>query len=387
MPAWFSEDNRRALRALRGRMRAAAWSLGRPMRGSDALSAYQLAFRRQQPLRSLERRFADWRLQSAFQGWGESERLEYLYRDTGEAVIDPSCGFIIAQKLGPLLPSLIESDFAPMPSETMHLERLPSRFRYMRARNQTGPNVIRLKSAVSLRALSEGNYWHFYHDVLSKLRLLEERGIGREIPLVVAEALYNTPYFQAAMRRPGLADRQFVAQDSKTYVEAEEIIFGAAMGHDKQNFEYAYKQMAPPAPDPKAARRIFLVRGKQRSRRLANLAALKAVTDRYGFDVIDTDNMPLEEQMALFSSTRYVVGIHGAGLVNLIYRAGAPLGLLELFSPRHIAPHYYWLATDYGYDYDALAGEETPESAADRSFLIDPALLDKKLQEMVETVS
>jgi hypothetical protein len=366
-------------------MRAAVWNLGQPPRTADDLSQYRLTFRRQQPLRELDRKFADPRIQSAFYGWGQSERLEYLYRYTNRAAIDPSCGFIIAERLGPLLPSLMESDFAPTPSETMHLERLPSRFRYFSAKSRVGENVIHLPSAVSLRALSEGNYWHFYHDVLSKLRLLEECKIRPDIPLVVAASLYNMPYFQSAMRRPGLVDRQFVVQDSKTYIAADEIVFGTAMGYDKQNFEYVRRLLTPPEPDPNADRRIFLVRGRARSRRLVNLEEIKAVSDRYGFEAVDTDNMSLEEQMALFASTRYVVGIHGAGLVNLMYRAGAPLGLIELFSPRHIAPHYYWLAVDYGYEYYALAGEEVPEGNLDRSFSIDPAQLEGKIRQMVSS--
>src|SRR5579883_1335636 len=237
MPAGISAHNLQSLRVLRGSIRNALWSAGRPARASSALSEYRLHYRSQRPLRELARRFEDPRLQSAFDGWAQSERLEYLYRYTGQAAIDPACGFIIADRLGPLLPSLMESDFAPMPSETTHIERLPSRIRYALAKRLHRSKTIHLPSAVSLRALSEANYWHFYHDVLSKLRLLEEFGIARDLPLVVSETLYQTPYFQQALARPGLAGRRFISQDSKTYIIAGEIVFGATMGYDKKNFD------------------------------------------------------------------------------------------------------------------------------------------------------
>lgn len=371
------------LREARGRLRAAAWGLLRPPRGADYLAPYQLCYRSVRPLRDLPRRFEDPRFDGVFDLWGGMERLEYLYRYPKKAVIDPACGFIIAEGAGPLLPSLMESDFSAIPSRAAQIERLPSPVRYFYEKSLGRGNFIRLPAAVSLRALSEAGYWHFYHDVLSKLRLLEEQGIGEEIPLVVSRTLYDTPYFQEAIRRRGLAGRQFLPQDQKTYVIADEVVFGTTMGHDKRNFEYLRRLLGAPEPDLKSARRFYLLRGKGRPRRIVNDDQVQEVTRRYGFEPVDTDGMTLADQMALFGSARYVVGIHGAGLVNLIYRAGAPLGLIELFTPRHVAPHYYWLATDYGHEYDALLGTETPESAPDRSFVIDPEHLARKIKAML----
>lgn len=379
-----SEERLRSARTLRGRWRRAQWSIGSADATHEALADYRLRLARRQPLRELSRRFDDPRLQEAFDTWAASERLEYLYRYPCGAWIDPACGFVIGERDGPLLPSLIESDFAPTPSEAAHLERLPSPARYLLAKQAGLPRVVRLPGAVSLRALSEANYWHFHNDVLSKVRLLDEIGIPTQIPLIVGESLYRLPFFQQAIRRPGLAGRTFVAQDSKTYIAVtDQIVFGAAMGHERTNFEYIRKLLGAPAPDLSSERRIFLARGSGSRRRLVNQTEIAQVVHRYGFETVDTGGMEIGEQIALFAGARYVIGAHGAGLVNLIYRNGAPLGLIELFGPRHIAPHYYWLAQDYGYDYDALVGSETAQSERDHSFLIDPKELEDRLRKML----
>lgn len=377
------EERLRSLRTLRGRWRRALWRLGGADGTSQALADYRLTLARRQPLRELSRRFEDPRLQTAFDTWAGSERLEYLYRYDAGAMIDPACGFVIGKRHGPLLPSLIESDFAPMPSESSQLERLPSPMRYLWAKSMGSSRILRLRCAVSLRALSEANYWHFHNDVLSKLRLLDEMGIPKETPLVVGEGLFRLPFFQQAIRRPGLAGRNFLPQDTKTFIAADEIVFGAAMGHERKNFDYARTLLGAPEPDISSQRRIFLVRGQGARRRLVNQPQIAEVVRKFGFETVDTAEMEIGEQMALFAGARYVVGPHGAGLVNLIYRAGAPLGLIELFGPRHIAPHYYWLATDYGYDYGALVGSETPDSTGHGSFWIDPTALEAKLRQML----
>ena len=80
--------------------------------------------------------------------------------------------------------------------------------------------------------------------------------------------------------------------------------------------------------------------------------------------------------MRSFAGARYVVGIHGAGLVNLIFRQAAPLGLLELFPPDNLQPHYFWICRHYGCRYQALAGAAAP---GEQAFRIDPALLRRAL--------
>jgi capsular polysaccharide biosynthesis protein len=95
---------------------------------------------------------------------------------------------------------------------------------------------------------------------------------------------------------------------------------------------------------------------------------------------VDTDGLSLHDQVELFSKTRYLAGIHGAGLTNLFFRKNAPLTLLELLPGDYIQPHYFWLCKGMGHDYDCIAGTA---SAFDTSFEIDPLLFENKLSAML----
>jgi capsular polysaccharide biosynthesis protein len=124
---------------------------------------------------------------------------------------------------------------------------------------------------------------------------------------------------------------------------------------------------------------VLLVRAAARGRHVRNAAEVEQVCRERGFEVVDADLLALDEQVALFGSTRYVVGAHGAGLVNLLWRRGAPCSLLELFPPDASPAHYHWLCASFGYGYDALRG--TAGSTAE-GFDVDPDALARAVDRM-----
>jgi len=69
------------------------------------------------------------------------------------------------------------------------------------------------------------------------------------------------------------------------------------------------------------------------------------------------EELTLDEQIDLFYNSSHVIGIHGAGLTNIIYRYGAEMSLIELFPPNNIPPHYYWLSKLMKYKYQAIVGD------------------------------
>ncbi len=75
-----------------------------------------------------------------------------------------------------------------------------------------------------------------------------------------------------------------------------------------------------------------------------------------------------------------MVGIHGAGLLNVLFRHPAPLHLLEIFPRSYVQIHYYWLCQHYGFAYDAVKGEDGDSHG---EFSLDPAMFSQKLDQML----
>ncbi len=87
--------------------------------------------------------------------------------------------------------------------------------------------------------------------------------------------------------------------------------------------------------------------------------AIESVLETYQFEIVDSEHIKVADQIDLFSSCRYLISIHGAGLTNTIFRQGNPMTILEIVQPSDYIPfHYIMLAHLYHYNYNIILGEK-----------------------------
>lgn len=125
-------------------------------------------------------------------------------------------------------------------------------------------------------------------------------------------------------------------------------------------------------PGGRADRRLYLGRERARKRRLANDAELVGALEAEGFAAVEGAALPFAEQVALASRTRVLVGVHGAGLTNMLFM---PEGahVVEIANPRYPSPAFYALAAALGLRYWLVWG--VPSDARGRDALdleVDP---------------
>src|SRR5205085_9138908 len=87
--------------------------------------------------------------------------------------------------------------------------------------------------------------------------------------------------------------------------------------------------------------KIFLGRKPSYQRLVLNLDALMPVLQQFGFEIVFAEDLTYTEQVALFRNVRYFVGIHGAGLTNLLHSNIASLRVLEIFSSSMVHASFY----------------------------------------------
>jgi hypothetical protein len=307
---------------------------------------------------------------ASFKFYNHAPQHAYVYHVQRQVLIEPTLGYATLDDNHIILESMPYSWHGGLPSFATGIHALAQGRRHV----QFEPRLI------SLRDFGDDNYYHFYNDVLAKLGLLQACGMVEDLPLLVSRALFEKRYFQVALQRSSLRNRRWIVQDTQLVV-ANEIVFCKTMPHIKRNFDVVLDLLGVPPP-PSSEQRIFLTRNPRRGRFLANSAEVERICRMYGFSVIDADELTLDEQIALFGAARYVIGIHGAGLVNLMFRQNAPLGLLELFPPDNLPPHYFWLCHNFGFAYHALRG--APDTNP-RGFFVEPSRLHAKIEMLVDT--
>ena len=103
----------------------------------------------------------------------------------------------------------------------------------------------------------------------------------------------------------------------------------------------------------RSTRLIYVSRRHERSRAILNEDRLEDVVRAYGFEICYFEKMPFSLQMQTIAEAKVVMGVHGAGLANII--AGTnDLRVVELINPTWVNPCFAQLACQLGFEYRSL---------------------------------
>jgi hypothetical protein len=297
---------------------------------------------------------------------------EYILEYNKGCYIEPGNGWGISKKAKLIYSSLGTSHAAYL--------KKPSWLAFYTKRKK----AQRLQQAISLRDISERAYFHFYNDVIAKIPYLVQHGYEvNNIPIIVAERAFNKPFFQDLLAAsPFFRSLNWVIQRDQ-YIYCDHIIFVKPPALDKVLYDTIADVFINDQPATEH-NKIFITRDKKRLRYIDNMPQVEAVLTKHGFRVVDADRLSLPEQAVLFRNTRYLAGIHGAGMTNMIFRKDYIMSMLEIFPPQPVIPyHYAVLAHTYDYRYQAMQGQ-TGKSKYSGGFIVDPEKLDHMLDIVTE---
>ncbi|MVN75133.1 DUF563 domain-containing protein [Hymenobacter sp. HMF4947] len=322
---------------------------------------------------TIDTRQLDHRLQHQIEIWQNWTQDEYLLIYNQPCIIEPRAGWALTASNKLIYASLGFSRVAYL--------RKPA-IAALRMRNSSIEEYTEL---ISLRDTGEENYYHFYNDLLAKLFFLEDKlHLAKDIPILIAAALYKKPFFQYFLQHPYLRDRTWIVQD-KQYVRSYKTYFCKPLTHTAPYYERVRLLALPQdIASTTLERRIFITRSPKRLRFIENGAEIEQLCLDAGFEVVDFDTISIAEQIQTLASSRYVIGIHGAGLVNMLFRGNKPMGLLEIFPPgEYYAFHYMLLAAQLNYTYDGMIGEIS-KNRFSGSFFVSPEELNQRIQHLLK---
>ena len=306
-----------------------------------------------------------------------SRNAEYVYRVNGPVYIEPLAGFAITES-GVLIEASLATNFVLDPP--LWRVATPSYLQFRRALSNPDA-VLEVDKLVSLRHLWEWNYYHFNADVLGKLCLLDEVGIPDDSPLLLGKYVDEVPFARPTIELEGLNKRNWLVQGTQ-FIKANELVICRTRQSFVKRFSYV-KTIPIPKTVASGQRRIYLTRGPSANRHIVNENAFIPMLEKYHFEITKTEGLSIREQIDLFAGTRYLIGIHGAGITNMAYRQGHRMGLLELHSANYKTTDHEYMAGEFGFDYYKLAGR--PESGIPQhaSFTIDVDRAESLIQEML----
>jgi hypothetical protein len=301
-----------------------------------------------------------------FQRHAAQPQQSYFFDFRQRALIDPLTGWLLRSNR-----LIVES----IPYATEFGVGNPSFFAYRFRKKRR----IHFTEAASIR-FNWGNYWHFFNDALGQLCMMDDFNVPFATPIVVPEYVRHIPFVEQAFRRTTwLSGRQLIFPGAETWVEADRWYFCKSSPPEMNYLRRILDHLQVLNPKNETGNLIFVSRKNGDQRGIENQSEIEAIAEAAGFMLIEPGSLSLDEQISTFSRARLVVGSHGAGLTNILFRGNGPLLLFELFPQDYIKPYYFWLSRLLKQSYSAVTGSRLVNGR----FWVDPQLFRSRLTKLL----
>jgi len=204
-----------------------------------------------------------------------------------------------------------------------------------------------IEKAFILESSHSSNYYHWCVEVLPVLGLMPKLDGMKAITL--RRNAKRELQIQDAVR--GLFDIHF--HDGPVLVKELYAVSGLFPVYGAFRPEPVLNFWKTTGKNGENTKRIYLTRGNALRRRLLNEKDILKILKPLGFETVDCDVLNLADQEKYFESAETIVGIHGAGLTNLIHcQKGA--NVIEVFGPGFKHFFYRYLSEIFGLGYQAV---------------------------------
>lgn len=258
--------------------------------------------------------------------------------------------------------------------------------------------MMTMKGAVcSLIHEQSCHYFHWFIDILPRViyGINYIHNIHPTLKYIIPSSL--TSWQRDSLQLLGVSpsnafEFQQLSVNSKRSVKVDYVICGnkhnysggSALAGDRlspdiyKEISSRIKQNLPDLPDY-PARRILISRRFALERRILNESQIFAKLRPFGFKLVVLEDLSFREQVMLFSNATHIIGVHGAGLTNLLFAINACV--FEIHVLQHgIRPEYFQLATinDLTYCFASINAENSSND-----IVLDESMIDSYLDNYV----
>jgi hypothetical protein len=229
-----------------------------------------------------------------------------------------------------------------------------------------------------LSTRGDANYYHFLHDVLPRLAVLEQSGVQRPERWYVP---YSNAWQRDLLAIWGIGPDEVVNSSEVLHVRAETLVVPSLASIAERNPPWVSRlireRMVPAGMQRVPGNRIYLTRGSARyNRSVLNETEVMGVLEPMGFELVDTGKLSIDEQIRTFAEADVIVGPHGASLANLPFCSPGS-AVLELFPALSMFPDFWKVACGVeGLEYQYLSGAGPAVKATRPAFVVADITVD-----------
>jgi hypothetical protein len=207
----------------------------------------------------------------------------------------------------------------------------------------------------SFYTIATSNSTNYYHWVIEILpRLFGYESFSGDCPRLIVNSPLNK-WQTESLALFGFQGERVYALGGE-YLHVENLYFPSLVGINPITLRWLRENAPISKTVSLPSKRIYISRRLARKRRLINETEIVPFLHELGFIVADLETLSFADQVTLFSQAEVIVGIHGAGLANMVF---APEGckVMELVDPMYVGAMFYMLAETLSHLYWFCVGQ------------------------------
>ncbi len=294
---------------------------------------------------------------------------EYIYLYDFPVVLETRFYWLVNLKSSKIIPFSKHNFFDPWG----RTDPVPSVLAYLFPRKKYFEKII-----INATNYDWFNYYHFFFDVLPTICKLKEIENYQSIKLVVPKEIKNVSYIQEFMGISNLFEGVkilYVEKDSKVYAQQAynlrmPYMNKAIINQILDSINFQKEEIDVPL-------NVFITRSLNRSRTLNNITEIEKIAQTFGFAIVDTDGWSLKRQITFFGKVKNVIGLHGAGMSNLMFGKNSIEKVFEIM-PGDLNPQFYAdLCKEFDFAYLSVHGDSRGRN---ENFYLNPEAFKSAIQ-------
>lgn len=200
---------------------------------------------------------------------------------------------------------------------------------------EMNPAVQIIEEGIFLMGFASYNYYHFTVEIMSRLKYADSFEEYRQLPLIVDSIMTQVPQFYEILQKfncfhhpiitikpnETMTVKHLIYPSYNTWmpinVKDREMILTSDFIMAKSGLDNIRSYLdLEPHPQEKC---IFISRKNLKATRLGNEAEIVELFREYGFEIVHTEDLTYDEQIALFHSAKCIAAASGAALTNIVY--------------------------------------------------------------------
>ena len=240
-----------------------------------------------------------------------------------------------------------------------------------------------------LASRGDANYYHFLHDVLPRIAVLEQSGVPAPDRWYVPQ---TTRFQRELLELWGIGADQVIDSDEVRHVRAQTLVVPGVPSMIERNppwvSQLLRQRLVPAGIERVPGRNLYLARrAGLHNRAVLNETEVLALLEPLGFEVVDPGALSVAEQVRTFAEADVIVAPHGASLANLSFCSPGS-ALLELFPSQSMVADYWKMTCGVeGLEYQYLSGTGPAAGITRGEFVVADITVDlKQLEKMVSAL-